>query len=355
MPPNLQTSPADKPYRFVSLPDRAKKQPVTAGQECFDHQRYTGILSLTLNVETATLVASGIIALGTDVGLKEPLVKTAIQRDRQLLIPGSSLKGVVRSAFEAITASCLGLPQAKTTSKKTLHVASELAKCGAVKVSPEQTLQDKRNSRLCPACRVFGTMGWQGLACFSEAVGTGQVTTSYMPTLKSPQPAYQAYDNGQQQVTGRKFYVSTTETVPENKKNIPTQTAKPGYQFKTSLRVTNLSEQEIGALLLALGLENLDQPWKLRLGSGKPVGFGNLTVQVTEWTALAGEGSPSQTVIDRYRTYAQQPGSLTGEGLRQFQQRCMAAAKQSNYVLGPQLQQLTHILTETNYQPKEQY
>jgi CRISPR/Cas system CSM-associated protein Csm3 (group 7 of RAMP superfamily) len=36
-----------------------------------------------------------------------PLIKTSIERDKRLLIPGSSLKGVVRSAYEAITRSCL--------------------------------------------------------------------------------------------------------------------------------------------------------------------------------------------------------------------------------------------------------
>lgn len=362
MPNNQKTLPEEKPYRFVPLPSRANKQPIKAGQERFlpvqqgkAKKYYTGKLSLTLTVETASLVASGIIALGTDVGLREPLVKTAVQRDRQLLIPGSSLKGVVRSAFEAITASCLGVTQARTNRKKQLNFNRELSQCSAVKAQANQTLQEKRDKQLCPACRVFGAMGWQGLASFSEAVGNGEVVTSYLPALQSPHPEYEAYDNKTGRVVGRKFYFSTDRTVAENKRNIPVQTAKPGYRFKGSLRVVNLSEAELGALFLALGLENLDKPWKLRLGSGKPMGFGNMTVQVTEWTALEGEGSPVQRVADRYRTYTQEPEPLTGQDLRQFQQRCMDQAKQAGYVLKPQLEKLTEILTETTYQPKEQY
>lgn len=367
MPNTQKTLPEEKPYRFVPLPHRADKQPIKAGQERFlpvrqgkNPKYYTGKLSFTLTVETASLVASGIIALGTDVGLKEPLVRTALQRDRQLLIPGSSLKGVVRSAFEAITASCLGVTTAQTNRKKQLQFNRDLCKCSAIKAQAHQTLQEKRDKQLCPACRVFGAMGWQGLASFSEAVGNGEVVTSYVPALQSPHPEYEAYDQdaGQNEtgrVVGRKFYFSTDSTVAENKKNIPTQTAKPGYQFKGSLRVTNLSEIELGTLFLALGLENLDKPWKLRLGSGKPMGFGNMTVQVTQWTALGGEGSPVQTVTDRYRTYTQGPEPLTGQALRQFQQHCMDQAKQAGYVLKPQLEKLTEILTETTYQPKEQY
>lgn len=361
MPQNRKTLPEDKPYRFVPLPDRANRQAITAGQERFmaapsaqrpNQGRYTGKLSLTLKVETASLVASGIIALGSDVGLKEPLVKTAVQRDRRLLIPGSSLKGVVRSMFEAITASCLGVTEAQ---KKGLSIAPGLSRCPSIKAESRQTLTQKRAKQLCPACRVFGAMGWQGLACFSEAVGNGEVVTSYMPALQSPHPEYEAYYKGKEQVAGRKFYFSMPDTVAEDEKNVPTQVAKPGYLFKTSLRVTNLSVQELGAVFLALGQENPDRPFKLRIGSGKPVGFGNMTVQVTEWTALAGAGAPGQTVADRYRTYTQEPDPLTGADLRQFQQRCMEQAKAAGYVLEPQLRKLTEILTETNYQAKEEY
>ena len=61
---------------------------------------------------------------------------------------------------------------------------------------------------------------------------------------------------------------------------------KPGAVFKASLYVQNLQPEEVGALLWLLTLNNIlkdaDEKHYFRLGYGKPLGFGSLTMEIDE-------------------------------------------------------------------------
>ena len=61
---------------------------------------------------------------------------------------------------------------------------------------------------------------------------------------------------------------------------------KPGTVFKASLYVQNLQPEEVGALLWLLTLNNIlkdaDGKHYFRLGYGKPLGFGSLTMEIDE-------------------------------------------------------------------------
>lgn len=72
---------------------------------------------------------------------------------------------------------------------------------------------------------------------------------------------------------------------------------KPGVRFETRLRVTNLREDELGALLWIL-----DRDGHHRLGLGKPLGFGSLSVSI-DWEATAIRDQ--NQLIDRYRGVAE--------------------------------------------------
>jgi hypothetical protein len=68
------------------------------------------------------------------------------------MIPGSSLKGVVRSTFEAITNSTLAVVSPKTKSQ-----------------IPKERLPCQDSKKLCPASLVFGALDWRGLVQFRDA------------------------------------------------------------------------------------------------------------------------------------------------------------------------------------------
>lgn len=321
MASNFRGNPAPKPYAFVPFasaqPDR--QQP-TLGQQKFGRTgQVSGRLDLELTVKTTTFVASGIVARGQDVGLRESVVKTAVLADQSLVIPGSSLKGVVRSVYEALTKSCVCKTKAK--------IPKSLKECSV----------KGNESKICPACRAFGAMSWQGLIQFTDAKGNTSVDTiGFMPSLYAPRPKSPAYTDRQGSLKGRKFYYQATTAVDKGKQGIPVQAAGVNYMFRGQVRVKNLSFAEFGALLLVLG-QDPQHPLALKAGGGKPVGMGALGTKVAQFEQVTNWPS-------RYQSYDATGGNiLTGANLEQFMQSAIAEAKK-DLVQTQALQTLTQIL-----------
>ena len=189
---------------------------------------------------------------------------------------------------------------------------------------------------LCPACRVFGWVYGTGdpeepkLDADERAAYAGRVRLTHaMPAdgkvhqydedltlaiLSSPKPTttrfYLCPTDGRprdriednqvdyskkacQRLRGRKFYRHHGEqlneqefTSPSGKQSDQNRTVKgvvkPGSVFEFSLEFENLSEVELGALLWAIELDG----WHHRLGLGKSLGFGSVTIKVVEMETL---------------------------------------------------------------------
>lgn len=319
--PQNSQQPAPKPYAMVSLPKQSPKRQKPIGQDAFKPKRLSGKISLRLTVKTTAFVASGVVAMGDDVPnlpQKRPLIKVAVTRDRSLIIPGSSFKGVVRSTYEAMTQSCL----CKTKAKKDT-IPSGYCECN-------------NKTKLCPACQVFGAMGWQGLISFQDAIACEmKPSIGFMPSLYAPRKHCQAYyKNGQ--VAGRKFYYNADKSVDKGKQGIPVQQAGTDLTFATQLRFMNLTEAEFGTLAIALG-QDRQYPLSLKVGGGKPVGMGTMLIEVTEVER-------SSNLRDRYLNY-EPPASdrLSGDELQSFINKTTQTARQQ-LVLERQLQELAEIL-----------
>jgi hypothetical protein len=321
--------PAPKPYAMVSLPKKSPKRHKPIGQDAFKPKRLSGTISLRLTVKTTAFVASGVVAMGDDVPnlpQKRPLIKVAVTRDRNLIIPGSSLKGVVRSTYEAMTQSCL----CKTKAKKET-IPSGYREC------------DNKN-KLCPACQVFGAMNWQGLISFQDAIACEmKPSIGFMPSLYAPRQRCREYykkerknDREYVKVAGRKFYYHADKSVDKGKQGIPVQQAGTDLTFATQLRFMNLTEAEFGTLAIALGQ---DQQYRLALkvGGGKPIGMGTMLVDVTEVER-------SSNLRDRYLNY-EPPASdrLSGDELQSFINKTTQIARQQ-LVQERQLQELAEVL-----------
>ena len=65
---------------------------------------------------------------------------------------------------------------------------------------------------------------------------------------------------------------------------------QPGTTFSTDIDVSNLNKSELGALLWLL---NLDQGY-LRIGSGGPLGFGSIKIEITKLNLINGEGKKQE-------------------------------------------------------------
>ena len=309
-----------KPYDFVTFPDRRPTLTAPIGHDRYHADRLHGSLELTLQVQTALHVSTGITGLGSDVGSRLPLIKTMTTTDQQLVIQGSSLKGCIRSVYEAITNSTLAV----VTSRYRDQV-------------PPDRLPCKNPKQLCPASRVFGALDWQGLVEFSDSIcQTKQPDIGFMPSLYSPRPERREYFV-RGRVAGRKFYYNMTRAVDRGEnRGIPVQQASRQYTFKTTLHYKNLLPEELGILFLILG-QDQESPVALKVGGGKPIGMGTMTTQIT---AI----SHTQDVRDRYRDYEVPNAQLAGSAIRTFVQTQITAAKNSQLLEKTQWQQLAAIL-----------
>ncbi|MBW4614410.1 MAG: CRISPR-associated protein [Desmonostoc vinosum HA7617-LM4] len=315
---------APKPYEFVSFPKEPPTKQRPVGHHKYRTDRLHGALSLRLKVQTPLHVSTGVVVMGSDVGNNRiPLIKTMVQDvDQKLSIQGSSLKGCIRAVYEAITNSTLAI----ITSRYRDRIPSERLPC-------------KNKEQLCPASQLFGALDWQGLLEFSDAkcesIG---FTTGFMPSLYRPRPDERRAYFTQGRVAGRKFYYHTIRAIDKGQNaGIPVQQAGREYIFTTKLHFKNLKSEELGTLLIVFG-QDPKHPIALKVGGGKPIGMGTMTVTVFEI-------EQADNLRDRYTSYTlPESNRLTGEALQKYIQQQIQAAYSSRLVQTEQLQQLTNIL-----------
>jgi CRISPR/Cas system CSM-associated protein Csm3 (group 7 of RAMP superfamily) len=212
------------------------------------------------------------------------------------ILQGTSLKGMIRSIYETITDSCLALAATLGDSIKSRDsiIYYEYADLGSFRRSECLEIQ-----RLCPACRLFGTIGGDDLHCqgrvvFNDAilVKPGLVESRcYLKELSNPKPHHFAtYAGGKHKaqgapIRGRKFYYHQgpgakfhVEEHESNDRSIAIdEYADVGSEFCFRVYVENLDKEELGKLLLAIELyEGLGH----KVGAGKALGLGSCSVSV---------------------------------------------------------------------------
>ena len=329
-----------KPYNLVSLPEKKPQLESPAGQKKYHENRYHGTLDLTLTVHTSLHVSTGAIALGSDVGKNRiALIKTMVrENEEKLIIPGSSFKGVVRSVYEAITRSCLckvSKSYKQGDHKIPIKIPSGYQEC---RINPSD--KDDEKKKVCPACRIFGALNCQGLVHFSDAkCQISGFLVGFMPSLHPPQPGKrQEYFNDENDtVTGRKFYYHFAKAVDKGQQQgFPVQQASgKEYIFSAKLHLKNILKAELGALFIVLG-QDAKNKIALKVGGGKPIGMGTMTVTVDRFHC-------PEKISDRYLDYHRTLEPLTGKELEKLMQSAIDAARK-DLVQSQQLTQITEVL-----------
>ena len=100
---------------------------------------------------------------------------------------------------------------------------------------------------------------------------------------------------------------------------------KPGVEFRAVLRIDNLNDLELGALLWLLDPNRLgrpNQPGRLKLGSGKPLGFGSVDVAVD---AARTRLSTGQQIAIRLRALASTVDTADWSALAERFEQAMTA------------------------------
>ena len=159
-----------------------------------------------------------------------------------------------------------------------------------------------------------------------------------MPSLHRPRlDRRKTYFDRQGKAAGRKFYYHAREAIDGGNRGTPIQQAGTEYMFETELQFLNLSQPQLGTLLIALG-QDQKYPIALKLGGGKPVGHGTVRVKVSA-------AEVSRDVRDRYLQYAvPEETILTGEALIDFIQGSIQSAHQEKLVEVEQLSELSQVL-----------
>ena len=146
-----------KPFDFVPLPQGVNRESPIGHDSYRQTNTYTtGKVIGRIKALSPIYIGSGVI----DIDQNEELIKTAVRTDRNALIPGSSLKGAIRSVVEAISESCI---------------------CNT------RSSECRPGGKLCVSCRMFGAMGFQSNIAIQDApLIKGQIVTKYVPELYKP-------------------------------------------------------------------------------------------------------------------------------------------------------------------------
>ena len=239
------------------MSDEHRRHP--EGHEDYGKDKVSGELKGEITALSPVHVASGMMEL---TGRRDfPLVKAHTSHNGRPIIPGSSLKGAIRSIVEAISPSCVRITRLRPYQL------------------PTNTPACKSKKYLCVACRMFGAMDYLGRVRLSDAVLQQGYTPDIetIPSLYSPRTREGRYFDDNRNVKGRKFYQHGNLA----QGNVPIEICPVNAKLDFTLSFDNLTEGELGLLLIALGLGTTPK-FHPKLGGAKPACCGTLEITITE-------------------------------------------------------------------------
>jgi hypothetical protein len=279
---------------------------------------YTGHIDLDIYAETPLFIAD---PHNSSVDLRKAALSIK-NNQGEYILPGSSLKGMIRNVVETLGNGCLTL-------------FDGFYERGRVNYSLEQPeakafAHCHDNTHLCIACRIFGMLKEGSHGIFMGKVDIGDARSYpekvylydplYTLALMGPKPHHASfYLDESRRIAGRKYYfhhLPDLQPLTENKliymagkpANRYIQPLDRDTKFQNRIDFTNLEADEFAALLLALTLE---KDMRHKIGYGKPMGLGSIYLAPTQIT-----------LVDYTRRYTQ-PGEhgmtmLDGDKLWSF-------------------------------------
>lgn len=288
----------DRGYAFVELPPDVRRRHRPSATFA---RRIPGTLSGTLE---CVLTAEQPVHIGS--GFKRLVDDGTPVRECARVgggpgIPGSTLRGVLRARFEAITRSCAGpLPDpqkkrrpADRLSQKHPKVERAWIAVSHPALSPERC---QHLNQLCPACALFGSTILRSRVSVRDGQSSdgGSPVVEEMPAQFHPRlqhlGSYQLLREETlikvSRLFGRKFShgVAPRPKAPPQKVEV----ISPHSRLVAKIHFLNLEAAELGGLLTALGWEPES---RLKVGAGKGHGFGRMRVHRVSITPAGTEGT----------------------------------------------------------------
>ena len=305
---NNREEPLEKPYEFIDFTNAPRQQRAGSGHDSLHADQFTGQIELYLIARTPVQVANGsfditksrdgeeITAQGSSVQRYDPLGQKV---NRQPVLPGSSIKGMMRSLLEMIGPCCV----ASIANSIRRELPSNVTRCSKL-------------DQLCPACRLFGMSGagkenYLGQISVEDArlIEGGQVIVR-TPLLWAPARGARSLPKRYllgNRIRGRKlYYPSQPARGPDARIAF-----KAGSTLRTVVHFANLTAGELGLLLTALGVHPQHR-FIPKLGAGKPVGMGSVETYINRivlYTSIRKQGRlGGKATIHREEGLVQQIG-----------------------------------------------
>lgn len=312
-----QTFLKDKPYEFLPLLRSCKRNKYCGHQE-MEEDTYSGKLRLKITVLSPLHIGGG----GQDYDKNGNVIVMQVRRNGREVIPGSSLKGAVRSIAEAVSYSCaVKLPD--WVLRRALPENNSVSCSG-------------NDGELCVTCEMFGMVNgsraYRGKINFNEFVlKRGNLIYKDLPQMESPFKDYPdkhdvfskingkhsygnerlyyccACENGdcqsckkedffqrigeagperKMEFRGRKFYGAGRDNSEEANKKTCYEMLEPGSVLEGEIVFQNIRETEGQLLAYALDIGN---HFTMKLGYGKPLGYGKVKIELVGVESM---GSP---------------------------------------------------------------
>jgi hypothetical protein len=309
-----QTFYKDKPYVFVPLAESVARSAPKGHDSALS--RACGVLHITIQAKTPLHFGQGLLEMDMQQSVIRALHVLGRESDgneMRIALPGSSFKGMLRAFFEVVTDSCVLIPPRRLL--EALPYGNRVV-C-------------RHKDGLCPACSVFGSLGYRGKLSFTSFLAEENAKTKerVLPQLQAPFRDYPRENRGmgnerlyygdfqdlhgteignltkeeffrrkrdkrgrQIQFYGRKFYKHARKQA-EGRDVLGSsyECLTEGSLLKGEIRYQGLTEQELGSLMFALGM-GWSVPIYHKLGYAKPAYFGSVKLSVE-----------AEALPDRYR------------------------------------------------------
>lgn len=237
-------------------------------------------------------------------------------------IPGSSLKGMLRSLVEVVGNGCYSKFDGRYEKNKVFYVDK----------LPQGFSPCHDKNTLCIGCRLFGFLERQkvfkGLVQISDAefiVGE-EYGKFILHSIGGPSPHHDAFylTPDKQKISGRKFYFHSENQLSGKERDFNAPVVyplKPGAVFNFKIHFNNLTQSEVNILLYAIVLE---EKMRHKIGYAKPLGLGSVRIEILELN-----------IIDRCKRYSDpkaQNNNLVGESLTEYLEKNLASFRSNQTI-----------------------
>ena len=323
-----ETTLGKKPYDFIPLVSRCDRQAIK-GHDSFSNKTYSGKLNINIKTLSPIHINQGVLGFNQN---ETDLVNKTIRRGDRVIIPGSGIKGVIRSIAESISYSCA--PNARVGD--------------ALEPGNRDRCSGDKNT-LCPTCSIFGMTGgglnYKGKIKFSEFyLKDGGLDHIKIPDLSAPFKDYptptdilpnirRGYGNerlyycnackGREEnlcktctkdnyfvkraeagrnrpikFRGRKFYFHNTDKQERGnpRRSSTYEVIMKNSTFIGNLIFENLTREELSLLVFSLGLDGSFNP---KIGYAKPAFYGSIEMSLNSVEDLIGRYDKNHKSMDK--------------------------------------------------------